>query len=90
MDLITIISPAAKLHLATLVVEGKPGNVDLAGTLEDARWHVQARAVVAHHHVRRICAVEAFVRATQKTNIFKLLQSLYRSTIVVSASAVLR
>lgn len=66
MDLISIISPAAKLHLATLVVEGKPGDVDFAGALEDARWHVQARAVVPHHHVRWIRAVEPFVRAVHK------------------------
>lgn len=61
--LISIISPAAELHFAALVVEREPGDVDLAGAFEDARRHVQARAVVPYYHVGRVCAVETFVRA---------------------------
>lgn len=65
--LVAIISPAAKLHLAALVVEGKPRDVDLACALEDARRHVQARPVVPYHYVRWVRAVEAFVGTIQRS-----------------------
>lgn len=38
--LISIISPAAELHLAALVIEGEPSDVDFACALEDAGWYV--------------------------------------------------
>lgn len=69
--MISVISPTAKLHLAALVVEGKPGDVDLAGAFEDTGWHIQAGAVVPHHHVGWVGAVEAFVRAEKCTLIIK-------------------
>lgn len=64
--LVAIISPASEFHFAPLVVEGKPGDVDLAGALEDAWWYVDAGAVVSYHHVRWVRAVEAFVGTTNK------------------------
>lgn len=62
-----IVGPGAKLHLATLIVEGEPGDVDFARGLEDARWHVEAAAIVTHHHVGGIGAIEALVGAASAT-----------------------
>lgn len=58
-----VVRPGAELHLAALVVEREPGDVDLARGLEDAGRHVQAAAVIAHHHVGRVRSVEALVGA---------------------------
>ncbi len=57
-----VVSPAAELHLAVLVVEGEPGDVDLAGGLEDAGGDVGAAPLARQHHVRRVRAVERLVR----------------------------
>lgn len=61
-----IVGPGAKLHLATLIVEGEPGDVDFARGLEDAGRHVEAAAIVTHHHVGGIGAVEALVGAASE------------------------
>ena len=46
-----IVGPAAELHITVLVIEGEPGDVYLAGGLEDARGYVGAAAPIRHHHV---------------------------------------
>ncbi len=58
-----VVGPAAKFHLAVLVVEGEPGDVDLAGGLEDAGRYVGAAPLTRQHHVRRVRAVKRLVRA---------------------------
>ncbi len=58
----TVVGPAAKLHLAVLVVEGEPGDVDLAGGLEDAGRYVGAAPLARQHNVRRVRPVEGLVR----------------------------
>ena len=66
-----VVRPAAELHLAVLVVEGEPGDVDLACGHEDARRDVGAEALVGHHHVRRICPVKRLTGAAMRS-IFKM------------------
>jgi len=61
-NLESVVGPAAELHLAALVIEGEPRDVDLARRLEDPRRHVQTGSVVAHHHVRLVGAVESLIR----------------------------
>ena len=53
-----IVGPRAELHGTLLLVEREPGDVDLTGGLEDARRHVQTAAVVLHHDVCGVRAVE--------------------------------
>ena len=55
-----VVGPAAKLHLTVLVVEGEPGDVDLAGGHEDAGGDVGAEAVAGHHHVGWVGSIEQF------------------------------
>ena len=43
----SVIRPAAKLHVAVLVVKGEPSDVDLAGGLEDAGGDVGAHACLS-------------------------------------------
>ena len=43
----SVIRPAAKLHVAVLVVKGEPSDVDLAGGLEDARGDVGAHTCLS-------------------------------------------
>ena len=43
----SVIRPAAKLHVAVLVVEGEPSDVDLAGGLEDAGRNVGAHTCLS-------------------------------------------
>ena len=55
-----VIGPTSKLHLTVLVIEGEPGDVDLAGGHEDAGWDVGALALVCHHHVGGVRPVKCF------------------------------
>ena len=60
----SVIGPAPKLHLTALVVEGEPGDVDLAGGLEHAGRDVGAETRARHHHVcgeRRVKALAGAV-----------------------------
>jgi hypothetical protein len=67
-----VVGPAAKLHLAVLVVEGEPGDVDLAGGLEDAGRDVGAAPLARQHHVRRVGPVKSLIGTKRnKIIIFK-------------------
>ena len=57
-----VISPTSKLHLAVLVVEGEPGDVNLAGGHEDAGGDVGAQPLVRHHHISRVGSVKGLTR----------------------------
>ena len=58
-----VVRPAPELHLAALVVEGEPGDVDLAGGLEHAGRDVGAEARTGDHHVGGECRVETLAGA---------------------------
>lgn len=62
----SIISPASELHLASLVVEREPSDIDFARRLKDARWDVHAGAILPNHNVRRIGTVKSLVGAAMK------------------------
>ena len=55
----TIVRPASELHLAVLVVEGEPCDVDGAGGEEDAGGDVGAEAVRGDHHVGWVGSVKS-------------------------------
>ena len=57
----SVIRPAAKLHVAVLVVEGEPSDVDLAGGLEDAGGDVGAAPRVCHDHIGREGAIKLLI-----------------------------
>lgn len=59
----TVVGPAAEFHVAFLIVEREPCDVDLARAFEYARRYEYTAAVVVDHHVGSICAVETFVSA---------------------------
>jgi len=63
VDAGTVVRPRAELHLAPLVVERKPRDVDPARAEEQSRRHPQTVAARRHYHVGRISAVEVLVRA---------------------------
>ena len=58
-----VIRPTSKLHLAVLVVEGEPGDVNLAGGHEDAGRDVGAQPLVRHHHISRVGPIKGLTRA---------------------------
>ena len=58
-----VVGPAAELHLAVLVVEGEPGDVDGAARLEYPGWDVGAQPGARHHHVGLVGRVEALACA---------------------------
>ena len=64
-DLPTRVGPGAKLEVTLLVVKGEPGDVDLAGGLEDARGDVEHGAVLGDHDVRLERPVESFIGAAR-------------------------
>ena len=70
-----VIRPASELHLAVLVVEGEPGDVDLAGGHEDAGRDVGAQPLVGNHHISRVGPIKGFTRA-----------GIYKCTILVLLS----
>lgn len=61
----SIVGPAAELHLALLVVERKPSDVDFASTLKDPRWDVITASIVPYHHIGLESIVETFMRAVR-------------------------
>ena len=63
----SIISPASKLHITVLIIKWEPGDVYLAGWLEDARGYVGAAAPVCHHHIGGEGPVKLLVSAANIT-----------------------
>ena len=59
----TRVGPGSKLEVALLVVKGEPGDVDLAGRLEETGGDVEATAVTAHNHIRLVSPIKFLVRA---------------------------
>ena len=57
------VRPGAELEVALLVVKGEPGDVNLAGGLEEAGGHVEATAVTAHNHIRLVSPIKLLVGA---------------------------
>ena len=55
-----VVGPAAKLHVAVLVVEGEPGDVNLTGGHEDAGGDVGALALRGHHHICWVGPIKCF------------------------------
>ena len=62
-DLPARVGPRAKLEVALLVVEGEPGDVNLARRLEDARRYEETVALVPHHNVRLVRPVKLLISA---------------------------
>lgn len=56
-----VVRPAAEFHLATLIVERKPSDINFACRFKDSRWHIQARAIVSYDDVGWKCAVKSFI-----------------------------
>ena len=55
-----IVCPAAKLHLAVLVIKREPSDVNLTGGLEDAWWDVGALPITCDHHISLISSIKSF------------------------------
>ena len=68
--LVAVVGPAAELHVAVLLVEGEPGDVDGAGGLEHAGGDVGAQTLAGHHHVGRERGVERFTRTETDNNMY--------------------
>ena len=66
VDLEPVVGPAPELHLAVLVVEGEPGDVDGTAGLEYPGRDVLTEARAGHHHVGREGRVEALAGAVQR------------------------
>ena len=62
-DLESVIRPAAKLHVAVLVVEGEPSDVDLAGGLEDAGRDVGAHTCLSVCQETSVCVHITYPRS---------------------------
>lgn len=86
-NLESIVGPAAEFHFATLVIEREPGDVNLTGGLEDARRHVQARAVVAYHNVGLVGAVETLVCAVIHQHV-RFPDTVWRNAEVLDATVI--
>ena len=70
-----VIRPGTEFHLAALIIKGKPGNVDLASTLEYTGRHVHTGPIVLYDNVRRVSAVEALVGAITNNHVnFSILE----------------
>lgn len=59
----SIVGPTAELHLALLVVERKPSDVDFASTLKDPRRDVITASIVPYYYIGLESIVETFVSA---------------------------
>ena len=61
-----VVSPRPELHVTELIVEGIPGDVNLAGGHEDSRWNVSAFAIAVNQHIGWICAQKQFIGTEKK------------------------
>ena len=77
----TVIRPAAKLHVAVLVVEGEPGDVDLTCGLEDAGGNVGAASHIRHYNIGRERPVKLFIRAEKDNQCISNILWPIRSSI---------
>lgn len=57
----SVVGPTSKLHLAFLLVKGKPGNINLTSTLKNAWWDIRAAPVIFHYNVCSIRSIKPFV-----------------------------
>ena len=71
-----VVRPTSKLHLTILIIEGEPGDVDLAGGHEDPGGDVGALSLVGHHHVGWIGSVKGFTCTANDRNVKILLSDL--------------
>ena len=72
----SVIGPTSKLHLTILIIEGEPGDVDLAGGHEDPRRDVGALSLVGDHHVGWVGSVKGFTCAANDKNVNPPLRSV--------------
>ena len=66
MYLKPIVGPAPKLHIAVLIIEGEPRDINLAGGFKNSRRYLYAGSVFAHHYVDWVRPVESFVSTNSK------------------------
>ena len=69
-----IVRPASKLHLATLVVEWKPGDINFTGGHEDAGGDISAQSFVGHHYICRVGPVKSFAGTEEGEKVSKCRQ----------------
>lgn len=74
-----IISPGAEFHFASLIIERKPGDVNLTGGLEDPRWNIETGAIITYHNICGVSAIESFV-GTAKQEVNGETRNHYSST----------
>ena len=55
------VGPGAKLEVAVLVVEGEPGDVNLAGRLEDSRRNIEHGTVFGDNDVCLEGSIKALI-----------------------------
>lgn len=63
----SVVSPAAKLHGAVLIIEGEPGDVNFTSAFKYARGDIITAAVVANHHIGLEGVIEALVSTEKNT-----------------------
>lgn len=71
----SVVGPTAEFHIAFLIVERKPRDIDLARTFEYAWRNENTTAVIVHNDVGCVRAVETFV--STKTQIIQRSRSLF-------------
>ena len=64
-DLEAVVSPASKLHVTVLVIEGEPSYVNGARGHEDARGDVGAETLTRDHHIGGVGCVKCLTGAVK-------------------------
>ena len=60
-----VVCPASKFHVAVLVIEGEPGDVNGAWGHEDARGDVGAEALARDHNIGGVGRVKCLTGAVK-------------------------
>ena len=68
VDLEPVVGPAPELHLAVLVVERKPGYVNLARGLENSRGNIGTLPVTCDNNIGLVGAVKSFTCTVKMAN----------------------
>ena len=84
VQLETVISPGAELHVTALDVEGKVSNVDATRGLVDGRWNPEYTSIVRDdgHHIALF--FQSFIGTTTQhmIHVYVIVRLSYRSAVV--------
>ena len=78
---VSIVGPAAKFHVALLVIKWEPGYVNFTCRFKYPGGDITTASIVTDHHVGRKCSIKSFIRTLK--DYYWLLSSTRNSILLL-------